>query len=125
METFQPYLDKIDDPKKLERITEVLQWVSDTFPELDKRIAWNQPMFTHQGTFIIGFSQAKAHLAVSPEYITMQQFSDELDKAGYVHTTMLFRIPWTSEVDYDLLKKMIEFNMKDKAGYTTFWRKYD
>ncbi|HHT20076.1 MAG TPA: iron chaperone [Tissierellia bacterium] len=125
MDTFSPYLEKIDDPKHRERLSQVLQWVRDTFPELDPRIAWNQPMFTHQGTFIIGFSRAKAHLAVSPEYITLQQFSDELEQAGYHHTTMLFRIPWQREVDYELLRKMIEFNIKDKASYTTFWRKYE
>lgn len=125
MDTFKPFVDKVEDPDQLARIVEVLEWVSQTFPQLDKRIAWNQPMFTHNGTFIIGFSRAKPHLAVSPEYETMQKFADDLDEAGYKHTSMLFRIPWKSEVNYDLLKRMIEFNIEDKAGSTTFWRKYD
>lgn len=122
METFKPYLDKIDDPDKLARVVEILQWVSDTFPELGKRIAWNQPMFTHHDTFIIAFSMAKQHLAVSPEYATLKKFGEELDASGYDYTTMLFRIPWKSEVNYPLLKKMIEYNIEDKADCKTFWR---
>ena len=125
METFQPYLDKIDDETQLARVSEVLSWVGQTFPQLGKRIAWNQPMFTDHGTFIIGFSRAKGHLAVAPEYAALQKFSSELDAAGYNHTTMLFRIPWEKPVDYDLLRRIIEFNIADKAETTTFWRKYD
>ncbi|MCQ4950818.1 hypothetical protein NE646_14380, partial [Bittarella massiliensis] len=42
------------------------------FPDLTPKIAWNQPMFTDHGTFIIGFSAAKAHLAVAPERAGIQ-----------------------------------------------------
>lgn len=125
METFQPYLDKVDDDMQLARVSEVLAWVGQTFPQLGKRIAWNQPMFTDHGTFIIGFSRAKGHLAVAPEYVALQKLSSELDAAGYNHTTMLFRIPWDKPVDYDLLRRIIEFNIADKAETTTFWRKND
>ncbi|QCB29216.1 hypothetical protein [Corynebacterium endometrii] len=33
--------------------------------ELGCHIAWNQPMFTHHDTFIIGFSHAKKHMAAA------------------------------------------------------------
>lgn len=122
MDTFKLYLDKLDNPEHKARVVEVLQWVSDTFPELGKRIAWNQPMFTHHDTFIIGFSTSKQHLAVSPEWYTMRHFENELNEAGYKFTTMLFRIPWQKQVDYALLKSMIEFNIQDKAETKTFWR---
>ena len=59
MELFDEYLERIGDPRHRARIQEVLAWVAETFPELTPRIAWSQPMFTHHGTFIIGFSTAK------------------------------------------------------------------
>lgn len=87
------------------------------------KIAWNQPMFTDHGTFIIGFSIAKHHLAVAPERAGIIRFSDEIVQAGYEHTKELIRIRWDGPVDYSLLEKMIEFNIMDKADCSTFWRK--
>ena len=123
IETFRPYLDTISNPEHQARMTELLTWVAETFPNLGQRIAWNHPMFTDHDTFIIGFSHAKQHLAVSPEYVTMQKFAEELEASGYAHTAMIFRIPWTSEINYPLLQKMIEFNIEDKKDSPTFWRK--
>jgi len=100
-----------------------LSWVLKRFPQLVPRIAWNQPMFTDHGTFIIGFSVAKHHLAVSPEKAGIDHFSDEIRQAGYEHSKMLMRLPWDRPVDFSLLEKMIEFNIADKAGSKLFWRK--
>ena len=80
-------------------------------------------MFTDHGTFIIGFSVAKQHLAVAPESAGINHFSDEIVQAGYDHTKQLVRIQWDSPVDFSLLEKMIEFNILDKADCSTFWRK--
>ena len=105
------------------RTNEVLQWVLQTFPELDPRIAWNQPMFTDHGTFIISFSVAGMHLVISPEREGMQHFSSEIAKAGYGQSKMLFRIKWTEPVNYILLHDIIRFNRSDKADCITFGRK--
>lgn len=123
MEVFAEYLAQIDTPAHRERMDEVLTWVSKQFPSLEPKIKWEQPMFTDHGTFIIGFSIAKHHLAVSPENAGIIHFSDDIVEAGYDHTKQIVRIPWDSPVDFSLLEKMIEFNMMDKADCLTFWRK--
>ncbi|MBU5347253.1 iron chaperone [Paenibacillus lautus] len=123
MEVFAEYLAHIDNPEHLERTEEVLAWVTKKFPQLMPKMAWNQPMFTDHGTFIIGFSIAKHHLAVAPERVVIQHFSDKIVQAGYDHTKELVRIRWERPVDFSLLEKMIEFNIMDKADCTTFWRK--
>ncbi|MBX4148219.1 iron chaperone [Paenibacillus lautus] len=123
MEVFAEYLAHIDNHEHRERTEEVLAWVTKKFPELMPKMAWNQPMFTDHGTFIIGFSIAKQHLAVAPERVVIQHFSDEIVQAGYDHTKELVRIRWERPVDFSLLEKMIEFNIMDKADCTTFWRK--
>jgi len=123
MEAFADYLAKIDNPEHRERMEEVFAWVFNTFPNLEPKIAWNQPMFTDHDTYIIGFSIAKQHMAVAPEIVGINHFSDEIVQAGYDHTKQLLRIKWSSPVDYSLLEKMIEFNITDKADCSTFWRK--
>jgi uncharacterized protein YdhG (YjbR/CyaY superfamily) len=123
MEVFAEYLAHIDNPQHKNRTEEVLIWVTKKFPKLMPKIAWNQPMFTDHGTFIIGFSISKHHLAVSPEKAGIDRFADEIVQAGYDHTKQLVRIRWDSPVDFCLLEKMIEFNILDKTDCSTFWRK--
>jgi len=123
MEVFAEFLAKIDNPQHRARVEEVLTWVPKKYPNLIPKIAWNQPMFTDHGTFIIGFSVAKHHLAVAPELAGITRFSDDIVQSGYDYTKQLVRIKWDSPVNFSLLEKMIEFNILDKADCSTFWRK--
>jgi len=123
MEVFAEYLAGIDNPDHLYRTNEILEWVVNKFPNLEPQIKWNTPMFSNHGTFIIGFSTAKNHLSVAPEEIGISHFADDIKKAGYSATKGLFKIPWNEQVNYELLEKMIDFNIQDKAEYTNFWRK--
>jgi len=123
IQIFKEYLEAIADPSQRERTEEVLNWIHTKYPELSPRIAWNQPMFTDHGTFIIGFSISSKHLACTPEMVGITHFSSEIKKAGFEHTTMLMRFPWNKPIDYELLSKMIEFNILEKADCLTFWRK--
>ena len=122
LEAFAEYLMQMKVPQHRARMAEVLEWVGRTFPGLEPRVAWNQPMFTDHGTFIIGFSASAGHLAVSPERAGMERFSREIARAGYAQSKMLFRIPWDRDVDYGLLRRMIAFNRTEKAHCETFWR---
>jgi|SRR5690625_1380872 len=122
MQVFAEFLKEVEDPSHRERLVEVLAWVEKQFPDLVPEIKWNQPIFTDHGTFIIGFSISKNHLAVSPETAGIDQFAKEIVKAGYGHTKQLFRIPWDKKVDYTLLKNIIDFNMMDKMECSSFWR---
>lgn len=123
MELFEEYLAKIENETHRSRMREVLTWVKDTFPTLAPKIAWNQPMFTDHGTFIMGFSAAKQHFAVSPEAQGIVAFSNDIAKSGYNQTSNLFRIQWNDPVDFPLLGRIIRYNMEDKKDCTTFWRK--
>lgn len=122
MEVFAEYLANIDHPQHQAKTEELLAWIIKKYPVLVPKIAWNQPMFTDHGTFIIGFSVARHHLAVAPESAGITRFSEQIVQAGYDHTKQLIRIRWESPVDYSLLEKLIEFNMLEKADCATFWR---
>ena len=121
MDTFEPFLEKMESDEKREKLRTILQYVSDTFPSFEKRIAWNQPMFTDHGTFIVGFSVAKNHLSVAPEKVVLNRFSTDIRHAGYDHSKMLMKIKWEEPVDYDLLKAMIEYTRTLKKQTSGFW----
>lgn len=122
MNEFEEFLAEIDNPEHRARTEEVLTWVAEKYPPFERAIKWNQPMFIDHGTYIIGFSVSKQHLAASPEQAGIIHFSEQIVQAGYKHTKMLVQFPWNRPVDYDLLEKMIEYNVEDKADITTFWR---
>ncbi len=123
MEVFEEYISQIENAENRDRTREVLNWVTEKFPNLAHRIAWNQPMFTDHGTFIIGFSVSKHHLAVAPEKAGILRFSGEIVEAGYEHTKEIIRFPWDRPFDYHLLERIITFNILDKVDCATFWRK--
>lgn len=116
------YLNGIPNPENRARMREVLAWVMAAFPMLAPRVAWNQPMFTHHGTFIIGLSASKHHFAIAPERAGMKRFSDDIAQAGYRQTQQLIQIRWEQPVDTALLNRIIAFNIADKADCRTFWR---
>ncbi len=122
MKDFQVFLDRIGEPDKRARMEGILNYIKEKFPQLKEEIKWNQPMFSDHGTFIIGFSVAKEHIAVAPEAVVIRLFENEIAEAGYSHTQELFRIKWTDKVDFDLLSCMVAYNIEDKKDMTKFWR---
>lgn len=123
MSTLKDYLDKIDIQEQRLRMEEIFNWIDKNYPQLETAIKWNQPMFMDHGTFIIGFSMAKHHMSFTPEEYGISIFSEDIKQSGYEHTKGLAKIKWTDEIDYDLLKRVIDFNIMDKANCTTFFRK--
>ncbi|RBP66769.1 hypothetical protein DES36_105154 [Alkalibaculum bacchi] len=123
MKDFQEFLENIDELNKRDRMEGILNHIKKKYPQLKEEIKWNQPMFSDHGTFIIGFSIAKGHIAVAPEAVAIRQFEEEIKGVGYSHTQELMRIKWTDEVDFELLDKMVSYNIEDKKDMTKFWRK--
>lgn len=123
MNTFEDYLQTIDEPTHRDKLEGIFNWIDKTYPQLEQVIKWNQPMYIYKGTYIIGFSTAKPHIAVSPELGPLNQFRDAIDAAGYSHSKSIFRIKWDQEVDEKLLGDMIDLQLEEKEDYPHFWRK--
>lgn len=120
--TLDEYLETIPNDDNRARMVDVLVWVGLTYPELELHIAWNQPMFTHHGTYIIGFSAASKHMAMAPERATMIRFEQAMRERGTDFGTMLARQPWNKPFDYELLDAFIQHQLTDKRNVTSFWR---
>ena len=123
MHLLTDYYEKIGQTDHRAKLESVIQWVISKFPSLELKIAWNQPMFTDHGTFIIGFSVAANHFAVAPELVTINHFSKDIISSGYTHTKQLIRFPWNQPVDFMLLERIIRFNIDEKKDCQSFWRK--
>lgn len=120
--TLDEYLATIPNANNRARMVEVLNWVAEHYPELELRIAWNQPMFTHHGTYIIGFSAASKHMTMAPERATMIRFEQVMRERGTDFGTLLARQPWTKSFDYELLDAFIQHQLTEKQDVTSFWR---
>ncbi|GGC76741.1 iron chaperone [Enterococcus wangshanyuanii] len=122
MANLNEFTEKISNPDQRQRLNDLFNWIKGSFPQLETVIKWNQPMFTDHGTFIIGFSVSKKHMSVAPETATLAAFKEDIEKAGYEHTDNIFKITWAQEIDFALLKKIIDYNIQEKIDYTKFWR---
>ena len=122
IKTLVEFLATIPDDDNRARMVDVLVWVGLTYPELELRIAWNQPMFTHHGTYIIGFSAASKHMAMAPERATMIRFEQVMRERGTDFGKMFARQPWDKPFDYELLDAFIQHQLAEKHDVTSFWR---
>lgn len=122
MKTFEEFTQTIADPVQRDRVEAILNHIREKYPELKEEVKWSQPMFSDHGTFIIGFSLAKAHLAVAPEAAGVSHFEERITAAGYSHTRELYRIRWGQAIDLDLIDDIIDYNRREKQGMTRFWR---
>lgn len=122
METFETYLADINNPSQALRVKDILDWIQNQYPKLETRIAWSHPHFVYKGTFILALSYAKDHVAIAPEKVAVDKFRSEAEQFGYAASQQLIKIKWGQPVNYELLQQIIEFNLDDKKGYTTYWR---
>lgn len=120
--TLDEYLETIPSDDNRARMVDVLAWVVLTYPELELRVAWNQPMFTHHGTYIIGFSAASKHMAMAPERATMIRFEPVMRERGTDFGKMFARQPWNKPFDFELLNAFIQHQLEEKQDITSFWR---
>lgn len=116
------FLSNIQKPVHRAKLEEILMWIEHRYPELKPEFKWNQPMFTHHGTFIIAFSVSSNHLAIAPERKGILQFEDEFKQKKKKYSKMLLIYPFDQPFDFDLLAKIIDYNIADKANINSFWR---
>ncbi|WP_169795834.1 iron chaperone [Curtobacterium ammoniigenes] len=120
--TVDEFLAGMTVPEQRAKVEGLIDWVASTWPELELAVKWNQPMFLHHGTYIIGFSVFAKNIAIGPEPELMDRMRADIEAAGYTTTQRLFRIGWSDPIDYDLLTRIIETQIAEKADTTGLWR---
>ncbi len=88
MEKFQPIINQIKEKEHQQKIKDLFAKITETYPQLDTTVKWNQPMFTDHGTFIIAFSFAKNHFSIAPEKAAIRALEKISKKqATYIQIT--------------------------------------
>ncbi|MBU5278717.1 DUF1801 domain-containing protein [Ligilactobacillus animalis] len=123
MEQILEYIQRIDDPDNRLIFGDFINWLMTDFPELKPEYKWNQPMFTHHGTFIIGFSVAMKHFTVAPEMRTFEHFLPQIKDLKLKHGKKTFQLQFGQNIPYDLLRALINYTLADKQNVTSFWGK--
>lgn len=120
-EQLQAFIAKINDKSKEVKFKEMIDWIKKNYPELILEIKWNQPMFIENGTYIIGFSISKKHIALGLESFAIEELTESIKNAGFTHSKMIVQIPWEKPIDYQLLELIITHVRTRKSGVTSFW----
>ncbi|QCQ04403.1 hypothetical protein FAX13_07185 [Ligilactobacillus animalis] len=123
MEQILEYIQRIDDPDNRLIFGDFINLLTTDFPELKPEYKWNQPMFTHHGTFIIGFSVATKHFTVAPEMRTFEHFLPQIKNLKLKHGKKTFQLQFGQDIPYDLLRTLINYTLADKQNVTSFWDK--
>lgn len=123
MEQILEYIQRIDDPDNRLIFGDFINWLMTDFPELKPEYKWNQPMFTHHGTFIIGFSVATKHFTVAPEIRTFEHFLPQIKDLKLKHGKKTFQLQFGQDIPYDLPRALINYTLADKQNVTSFWDK--
>jgi uncharacterized protein YdhG (YjbR/CyaY superfamily) len=116
------FLEAIQNPLIKEKVISLVDFVQKKYPELTLEMKWNQPMFTHHGSFIIGFSTAKTHVNIAPEDPAIKVFKDRLDQLGYKQTKMLIQIKDKQTIDFDFIQTLVDYMIEEKKDIKTFWK---
>lgn len=119
--TLDDYLASITKPENANQLSSTLDWISAQYPQLELRLAWNQPMFTDHDTFIIGFSAAAKDFAVAVEAPVFAKYLTQINALGYRATKRQFHVAWGTKIDEALLHELIDDAITLKKDVTTFW----
>lgn len=115
------YFDSISNDEHRQQFIELCDWLLEKFPQLEPVIKWNQPMFLHHGTFIIGFTVATHHINVGPEPRAFMRVLGEINTKKIKHGTKTYHQPFDKPFDYALLERIVSETLEDKREITSFW----
>lgn len=76
--------------------------------EATEKISWRMPTFVYHGN-LIHFAAFKSHLGLYPGADGVAAFEKELK--DYHHSKGAIQFPYGTPVPYDLIKKIVDFNV--------------
>lgn len=115
------YVENIINESQRKRMSQLIKWTENNYPDGHFEVKWNQPMFLLKNTYIIAYSVAKNHITVGTEGYELELFREEIEKK-YKAKKMTFIIKNSEEIDYELLRELIDFKIKDKKDSESFWK---
>jgi uncharacterized protein YdhG (YjbR/CyaY superfamily) len=99
-------------PIKGQTMQTILEVITQHFPELSTKIAWNVPHVYVSKMYVFGMSAAKNHLTLNPwSTAVMTDFAPRMD--GYVVAKTTFHVPVDWQVDQGLLCALVRARLAE------------
>jgi uncharacterized protein YdhG (YjbR/CyaY superfamily) len=108
--TIDEYIIEFPDNIK-EILNKVRKTISETAPTAKEKISWRMPTFYLNGN-LIHFAAHKSHVGIYPGPEAIIEFKDELK--NYETSRGAIQFPFSKPIPYDLIKKIVEFNIKNR-----------
>jgi uncharacterized protein YdhG (YjbR/CyaY superfamily) len=92
----------------------ILEVITQHFPELSTKMAWNVPHVYVSKTYVFGMSAAKNHLTLNPwSTAVMTDFTPRLIGTGYVVAKTTFHVPVDWQVDHMLISALVRARLAE------------
>ena len=99
-------------PIKGQTMQTILDVITQHFPELSTKIAWNVPHVYVSKTYVFGMSAAKNHLTLNPwSTAVMTDFAPRME--GYVVAKTTFHVPVDWQVDHTLICALVRARLTE------------
>lgn len=99
--------------KTQDQLKIIYKVIKETAPELEEKISWGMPTFALSHN-IIHFAAHKAHIGLYPGAEAVEHFADALK--GYKTSKGAIQFPIDREIDTDLIRRILQFNLSRKDG---------
>lgn len=95
-----------------ERLEQIRQTVKKAAPDAQEVISYNMPLFKQNGRLVY-FAGYKNHIGFYPMTGAIKKFNKEISVYKWSKGSVQF--PNDKPIPYDLIKKMIEFRVKENS----------
>ena len=114
----QEYLDSLSIDSvsigKADTIKKILSFVTNEFPDLEIKLAWNVPTIHKSGQYVVGVAAYKHHITFSVfSKRVIQNHSALLD--SYKSFQNCFQIPVNWELDEELIRTLVAARLVEIA----------
>lgn len=117
--TIDEYILQFSDDVQ-EILRKLIQVIKDAAPEAEEKISYQMPTFYLYGN-LVHFAAYKNHIGFYPTPSGIEAFKDEL--ASYKGAKGSVQFPINEPMPFELIKKIVEFRVKDNIGKTHKKRK--
>ena len=96
-------------------LDDIREFTLELVPEAELVISYGIPTFKFNGKNLIHFGAFKEHLSFFPGPFVIETFKERLSL--YKISKGTIQVPYSESIDFDLLKDMISFRVKELKGF--------
>lgn len=113
IETIDEYISNY--PLEIQKIMKNLRkFINECVPDATEKISWGMPTFVYYGN-LVHFAVNKGYIGFYPADTGVSAFKDELTE--YKTTKGSIHFPFNKPIDYNLIKRIIEYRVVENKKY--------